>query len=198
MPTIRKNTTIPQNRPPRLRRIPRENRGPKELRLWVEPERQSVGPGDPPGGFVTGTTSASEWPPYWALAKIFNDPPDPRQPPFQGGQVWGYQVSLDGGRSTRGGSVADYVVWLPSQPVVIRLVTERFHLATNALKKAADRRQAMNLERFARVADLYEQDIIADQTGEAVIRHIVELLGGRERINPATAGTFRRVRPNTI
>ena len=197
MPTVRKNLAIPQNRPPRLRRIPRENRGPKELRLWVEPER-NVGPGEPPPGFVTGTTSASEWVPYWAISKVFSDPPDPRKPPFEGGQLWDYQVSLDGGRRQRGGSVADFTVWLPSQPIIIRLVTERFHIATNALKKAQDRRQAMNLEKYARVVDLYEQDIIADQSGEAAVRRIVELLGGRQRINPATAGTFRRVRPNTI
>ena len=197
MPTIRKNTTIPQNRPPRLRRIPRELRGPKELRLWVEPERV-VGPGEPPPGFVIGTTSASEWPPYWALAKIFNDPIDPRKPPFHGGQNWGYQIGLEGGRSQRGGSVADYIVWLASETVVIRLATERFHIATSASKKLWDRTQAMSLERFARVEDLFEQDIIADRTGEATIRRLVELLGGRQRINPGSAGTFRRVRPNTI
>lgn len=197
MPTLRKNLTIPRNKPPRMKRIPRELRGPKELRLWVEPER-NVGFGEPPPNFVSGTTSASEWVMYWALAKAFNDPPDPRKPPFHGGQSWGYQIALDGGRSRKGGSVADFIVWLPSESIVLRLATERFHVAAGPQKTALDRMQAMRLERFARVEEIYEQDIIADQTGEAAVRRIVEALGGRQRINPGAAGTFRRVRPNTI
>jgi hypothetical protein len=197
MPTIRKNLSIPQNRPSRMKRIPRELRGPSELKLWVEPER-NVGPGDAPAGFVQATTSKSEWIAYWALAKVMQDPPDPRNPPYYGGQTWGYQVALDGGRSRKGGSVADFIVWLPSEPIVIRLVTERFHVAAGPTKTALDRAQAFRLEKYASVRDLYEQDIIADRTGEAACRKVVELLGGRERINPALAGTFRRVRPDTI
>jgi hypothetical protein len=197
MPTIRKSPGIPQNKMPRMRRIPKQNRGPKELGLWIEPER-IVGPGEPPPEFVYGTTSASEWPPYWALAKIFNDPPDPRKPPFGGGAMWDYQVPMEGGRSKRGGSVMDYVIWLPSETIGIRLQTERFHEAVDPGKKAMDRAQAMRLERDIRVEDLYEQDIIADRSGDAVIKRIIELLGGWDRISPSRAATFRRVRPNTI
>lgn len=197
MPTVRKRTEIPQNRPPRLKRIPREIRGPSELKLWVEPER-NVGPGEAPPGFVQATTSRSEWIAYWAMAKVMQSPADPRKPPYHGGAGWGYQVALDGGRSKKGGSVADFIVWLPSETIGIRLVTERFHVAAGPKKSALDRAQAMRLEKYISVRDLYEQDIIADRTGEAACRKIVELLGGRERLNPALAGTFRRVRPDTI
>lgn len=198
MPTIRKNNAIPQTRMPRLRRIPRTVRGPKELGLWITPERV-VGPGEPPEGFVSGTTSASEWVAYWACATIFEDPPDPRKPPFEGGRIWRYQVPFEGGRSKRGGSVMDFLIDLPAEMIGIRLSTERYHEAADPRKKAFDRAQAMSLERRnVRVEDLYEQDIIADTTGNAAIRRIIELLGGWERVSPTRAGTFRRVRPNTI
>lgn len=198
MPTERKNNAIPQNRPPRLRRIPRTVRGPKGLGLWITPERV-VGPGEPPPGFVSGTTSRSEWVAYWAMAKIFEDPPDPSVPPYEGGMNWKYQVPFEGGRSKRGGSVMDFLVTLPAEMIGIRLSTERYHEAVDPRKKAFDRAQAMSLEkRNVRVEDLYEQDIIADTTGNAAIRRIIELLGGWDRVSPSRAGTFRRVRPDTI
>jgi len=197
MATQRKVNAIPENRMKRMRRIPRENRGPRDLGLWMEPERV-VGPGEPPAAFLTPTTSRSEWIPYWSLAKIFDDPRDPRQPPYSGGASWGYQVSFEGGRSVRGGSVMDYVIYLPSEIVGIRLQTERFHIAVSPAKRASDRMQAMSLEKYMRVEDLYEQDIIADRTGNAAIRRMIELLGGWERVSPLVSGTFRRVRPESM
>ena len=191
---------IPQNKFPRLDNIPLSNKGPRELRLTVEPERLSIGPGLPPPGFVSATTSAPEWVVYWASAKIFHDPVDPRKPPFFGGRDWGYQKDLQGGRKTEGGAVIDYIYWLPGTTVGVRLQTARFHDAASPQKEASDRAQLVALSWLIGVTikDLDEQDIIADRTGEAAIRRLVELLGGRSQINPGVAGTYRVVRANSL
>jgi len=191
---------IPQQKMPRLGNIPQKLKGPKGLRLTVQPERRSIGPGDPPPGFVTATTSASEWINYWASAVVFHDPPDPRKPPYFGGRDWGYQKSLDGGRREQGGAVIDYIYWLPGETIGLRLQTARFHDAAGPAKEAMDRAQLVSLswQWGITIKDLDEQEIIADRTGEAAVRRLVELLGGRERINPGVAGTYRQVRAQSI
>ena len=191
---------IPQQKMPRLGGIPQTLKGPKGLRLTVQPERRSIGPGEPPPGFVIATTSASEWIAYWASAQVFNDPLDPRKPPYFGGRDWGYQKSLDGGRKQQGGAVIDYIYWLPGETVGVRLQTSRFHDAAGPVKEAMDRAQLVSLswQWGITIKDLDEQDIIADRTGEAAVRRLVELLGGRERINPGVAGTYRQVRAQSI
>ena len=191
---------IPQQKMPRLGGIPQTLKGPKGLRLTVQPERRSIGPGEPPPGFVIATTSASEWIAYWASAQVFNDPLDPRKPPYFGGRDWGYQKSLDGGRREQGGAVIDYIYWLPGETIGLRLQTARFHDAAGPEKEAMDRAQLVSLswQWGITIKDLDEQDIIADRTGEAAVRRLVELLGGRERINPGVAGTYRQVRAQSI
>ena len=191
---------IPKTKMPRLENIRQSNKGPRELRLTVEPKRLSIGPGLPPTDFVTATTSASEWIVYWASAEIFQDPKDPRKPPYFGGRDWGYQKDLQGGRKTEGGAVIDYIYWLPGETVGVRLQTARFHDAAGPEKEAMDRAQLISLSWLLGVTikDLDEQDIIADRTGEAAVRRLVELLGGRERINPGVSGTYRQVRAGSI
>ena len=191
---------IPKSRPPRMGTIPQSQQGPRALRLTVTPERLSIGPGEPPPGFVTATTSASEWIAYWASSRVFHDPPDPRKPPYFGGLHWGYQKALDGGRREQGGAVIDYIYWLPGETIGVRLQTARFHDAAGPEKEALDRAQLLSLSWIwgVTIKDLDEQEIIADRTGEAAIRRLVELLGGRERINPGVAGTYRAVRANSI
>ena len=191
---------IHKTKKPRLGNIPQTIKGPRDLRLMVTPTRLSIGPGEPPPGFVTATTSASEWIAYWASAVVFHDPPDPRRPPDFGGRDWGYQKSLDGGRREQGGAVIDYIYWLPGETIGMRLQTARFHDAAGPEKEAMDRAQlvALSWQWGITIKDLDEQDIIADRTGEAAVRRLVELLGGRERINPGVAGTYRPVRANSI
>lgn len=163
--------------------------GPRELGLFREPTRR-IGPGEPPPGFVTPTTSAEEWIPYWALATIFLDPaPDKlRVPPYFGGLDWGYQL----GDRELGSAVVDYVVYLPGEMIGIRLVTEFFHAAAGPDKEATDTTQVLTLSPYMTVKDLYSQDIIEDRSGESAVRAIVELLGGRDRLPVSVR--FRRSR----
>lgn len=159
--------------------------------------QKHVGPEDPPPGFVTATTSFPEWILYWASSKVFNDPPDPRQPPYFGGKSWGYQLG-EGEQGGAFGAVVDFVYYLPAQIVGVRLMGARYHEAGNPEQKLFDVLQRNNLARYIHVVDIYEQDFIADRTGAAACRRLVEALGGRRRISPAARGEFRKVRAYSI
>lgn len=189
----RRTTTTP----PRVRRMPTYSTGPRILGLQRDPVRE-VGPGSPPPNFVSATTSASEWVLYWALAKVFNDPIDPRKPPFYGGRDWGFQIAINGGRRQAGGSVVDFVLYLVGEIVGIRLVSQRFHINAGPEKQAYDEAQARGLSRSMTVKDVYEGDIIRDRTGEGAVRVAIDTIGGRARLNPIRSGTARRIRGNEV
>lgn len=176
-----------------MRRDPVTSTGPRVLQLQKDPTRQ-IGPGDPPPGFISATTSKSEWWAYWGLAKYFQDPRDPRVPPFFGGALWGYQIALQGGRREPGGAVVDFLVWLPGETIGIRLQTTRFHIMTGPEKQAYDEAQFSNLSRFLTVKDIYEEQFIGDASGEAICRIIADTVGGRARWSPIRSGTARSVR----
>lgn len=163
------------SRPPAIRSY-----GPSELGLRKGPEHRG-GPGKPPAGFVSATTSAEEWIPYWALGTVFQDPDREhiRIPPFFGGLEWGYQI----GDRELGGAVVDYVVYLPGEIVGIRLVTD-FHIGnlSNPTKEASDVTQVLSLGRWMTVKDLNSQDVIEDESGAAAVSTIIDLLGGRDRL----------------
>lgn len=182
-------------RPPKLRTFTVFSEGPRLLGLGKSPV-QVGGPGLPPAGFVGPTTSASEWIVYWALARIFNDPPGDRVrlAPFFGGTDWGYQINAQNGRRSRGGSVVDFEVFLPGEDVGVRLQTWRFHIAAGPKKQGYDLVQAEDLSRFMVIKDVFEQDILGDPTGAKAIRTMVDLLGGRFRINPITSQRARQQR----
>ena len=158
----------------------------------------NIGPGEPPAGFVSATTSSTEWIWYWASAKVYNDPRDPRQAPYWGGSQWGYQIAGTGGRTAAFGSVVDFIYYMPSATVGIRIQTKRYHEETTAQQKAYDITQRNMLARYLTIVDVYEQDFIADRTGEAACRRLVEALGGKRRMSPGKFGFSRRVRPYSI
>jgi hypothetical protein len=158
----------------------------------------SIGPGEPPPGFVSATTSSTEWIWYWASAKVYNDPDDPRRQPYWGGQQWGYQIAGTGGRMANFGSVIDFIYYMPSATVGIRIQTKRYHEETTPSQKAYDIAQRNSLARFITIVDVYEQDFIADRTGEAACRRLVDALGGKRRMAPGKFGFSRRVRPYSI
>jgi hypothetical protein len=181
-------------RPPHIRTFTVFSTGPRLLGLARDPKLLS-GPGEPPPGFVGPTTSRSEWILYWALAKVFNDPINPRLPPFHGGEDWSYQTSVEGGRRERGGAVVDFVIYLPGQKIGLRLQTERFHVFAGPGKQSYDAVQERNLSRYMTIKDLYEQDLgLDDRTGRTAVARVVDLLGGRRRIDPVTTQRARRVR----
>ena len=180
-------------RPPHIRGFTVFSTGPRLLGLARDPHI-IAGPGTPPAGFVGPTTSASEWVVYWAIAKVFDDPENPRLPPFGGGRDWSYQQSVEGGRRERGGSVVDYVLFLPGEKIGLRLQTERFHYMAGPKKQSYDIIQQNNLSRFMTIRDIFELDILPAGDGSKAVARVVDILGGRRRINPITSQRARRVR----
>lgn len=155
--------------------------GPFVLGLGLKPIVQG-GPGEPPAGFVGGTTSKSEWYMYWAYEILLG----------KEGEFWGYQQSFLGGRHNPGGAVADFVLYMPKQNIIVRLQTWRFHFALGAEKIATDMEQKINLfSPFGEeiVVDVYEQDFIWDETGKAVLEVCKDSIEGREWNNPLATGT---------
>jgi hypothetical protein len=150
-----------------------------------------TGFGEPPLGFNTGSTSASEWPAYWALSIIEGTPKDPRRPPFLGGDNWRYQRAFDDGR---GGAVIDFVVYTDTEQVGIRIQTFRFHYEVDARKQASDTAQADYLGRFFRIEDVKEGDLIGDLTGASAIRAMKGAVLGINALNPLKAGLTQQIR----
>ncbi len=175
---------------PRLRTISKIPIGPRVLHQPVE---YIGGPGKPPPGFVVGQTSASEWNLYWAYAKAFQDPPDPRKPPFVGGKDWGYQVSYLGAyRRAPGSAVVDYILYLGNIRVGVRLQTIRFHYLTNAYKQEYDFTQQFQLMRLTRVYDVQEEDVLGDPTGSKYIITAKKSMNLIDVVNPIIAGVDPR------
>lgn len=179
-------------RPPKLRTPARLPTGPKLLRV---PEQKIAGPGPVPPGFVRGKNSASEWPPYWALARIFGVPADPRTgPPFQGGwPFWTYQEYVQG-PTYSGDTNIDFFVYHPprGRAVAIRIQTEHFHLYVDNRKQIYDRMQSANLSGAFDVVDIYEQDYLNDKTGQSIVLLMKDAIGLLRRRDPILTGTARR------
>lgn len=161
--------------------------------------RITQGFGEPPPGFVRGTTSTEEWVVYWAIAKVMNDPEDPRQPPFWGGRNWGYQIPEMGGRGG-GGAVVDFVVWTATDTIGLRLQTEYFHLMASNAVQAYDARQKINLARSGdmTVIDIFTMDLIEDSSGQAAIRVVKDALDLIQRPDPLLTGALRRTRAGRL
>jgi hypothetical protein len=127
--------------------------------------------------------------------RILDPEKDPRQPPFYGGQDWQYQSAELGTYSRElGSAVVDFLITLSYPFIVFRIQTFRFHLATDAKKQAYDRIQLNNLSNKFLVVDLYSQDFLSDDTGQAVIIVVKEALGLIRRQNPLSAGGVLNMR----
>lgn len=176
--------------PPRLRTPARLPRGPEYL---LSPEQRVTGPGEPPPGFLRPRTSATEWMVYWALAKIFDNPDDPRVPPFDGAwPFWTYQKGI--GQSP-GRAVVDFIVYRETRrgrPVGIRVQTEYRHLFTSNQQQSYDRLQLLSLSGYLDVMDIYDTDFLNDKTGQAVIVVVKNAIGLLKHPDPLIAGTARR------
>ena len=176
---------------PKLRGNPIRPTGPAILHVA---ETYVGGYGEPPAGFVVGQTSITEWIVYWSLAKIYDDPKDPRIPPYFGGRDWSYQVPK-GGKWVRalGSAVVDFIVYQGNTALAIRVQTEHFHIFTDNRKQANDAMQRVNLSADdLTVLDLYDTELLGDPSGQKAIVNIKRLLGQIERINPMISGTAMR------
>lgn len=140
---------------------------------------QASGPGEPPEGFVGGTTSKSEWYIYWALEKLLG----------QEGINWTFQASRFGGRRRLGGAVVDFILFFSTLQVGVRIQTYRFHMNVDPRKQSSDTEQLINLSaRDTVIIDVFESDYINDTTGQASIKVMLEVINLRQRPNPLAIG----------
>lgn len=180
--------------PPKLPTIRKKAVRPTGLRIIPKGETQVSGPGENPPNFVSGKNSISEWPPYWALARIFKNPIDPRIGPFIGGPPdWAYQSQQNTLFGVSGSTNVDFVVFQPPTIIGIRLQSERYHLFTSSEKQAYDEQQKAALENDGiTVFDLYEDEYLHDPSGQAVIIAMKRAIGRISSLNPLTSGTALR------
>lgn len=142
---------------------------------------QASGPGAAPYGFVTGGRSASEWPLYWALEHLLG-------PEWKGG--WEYQGHSASNAQVRGFARVDFIIFQPEVDKGVRVQAYRFHLNVDAAKQAYDEEQYLATHnKYFRVIDVWEQDYLNDETGQAAIQLMLQVINGVERINPLS-GNF--------
>ena len=180
--------------PPKLPTIRVKPTRPTGLRIIPKSETLISGPGESPPGFVSGKTSESEWPPYWALARIFKNPLNPRLPPFFGGAPdWAYQSEQNTLFGISGATNVDFVVFQPPTIIGVRILSERYHVYTSSEKQAYDEQQRAALEAAGvTVFDLYEDEYLNDPSGQAAIIAMKRAIGRLSSLNPLTSGTALR------
>ena len=168
-----------------------------EILALGQKRAHSGGPGDPPPGFVTGTTSAVEWYWYWGSATVLKSPPNPRQGPFAGdGVLWDYQVSDDPlDPRSLGSYVSDFVYHLGTGDLVVRIDTAYYHIQGDPEQHARDLYQKLHgHSETVFVISAYDQDFLSDPTGRAVCTAVANALRGYEPVSPVRSGTARVVR----
>ena len=191
-PPLLKADALPQ-RPRKPRKV---QRAPREF-TFPEQTHHTGGPGEPPISFVQAKTSATEWQPYWGLARIFNEPSpaNVRNGPFIGAPgIWEYQSYIPGSATTTN---IDFVV-LPTnglaKPTAFRIQTEFVHLfPDDGAKYMYDVQQRLAISGEYDVVDLYDYMFMGDPSGASIIKLLKAGLGLIETPNPVFAGTARRI-----
>lgn len=195
-PPTNRQHAIKAQRPAPARHPSIRPTGPRGLHLSAKPQVLGIGPGDPPPGFTSPTTSGTEWMVYWALWRLMHNPGDPRVDdlPYVGRHGdWGYQSAEMGGRLLALGSVSDFSVRLKAgQEIWIRCDTAYYHTAGSAAQQARDFYLKTHAEIGVKVVTVYDVDFVGDPTGKAVLQVTQEAIEGRERFNPILSGMARR------
>jgi hypothetical protein len=183
-------------RPPTIRTFVTKPTGQRQYQYSTRSFGQvKGGPGAPPPGFLTATNSVTEWMVYWAFARIYANPKDPRIGPFHGGPPqWTYQQPVLGGRFTPLGAVTDFIDWRPysGRPVIVRVQTEHWHLFASTEKQIEDLMQKARLGDRADVVDIYDYQFTDDPTGQSVIQVVKSAVGLIETPDPLRAGVVQR------
>lgn len=184
------NRRRPQ-RPPRLPSSPSMPRGPKLYQPpkgW--PKRNNIFV-DVPGDF---TGSLPEWRVYCALWVDLNLPGSPRDsgPNYYGyPEAFAYQDPFEGGRmGGPGGQVFDFTVYFTprGESLVIRVQGSYWHYQADADKQARDFQLLTRGAQFYRIEDIWDYEVMADDTGEAAVKVVKSILLGYRSQSPITSG----------
>lgn len=169
-------------------------RGPRQYKFTLEGDIRG-GPGTPPPGFLVASNSLTEWYVYWACFKALQIglEAETTGPPFEGVPgFFTYQTPMQGGRSLPGGAIPDFVVERTRTgiPVIIRVVTEYWHLYTDNEKQVRDELQKQRLDDEVDIVDVYDNEFMHDPTGAAtvvVLKKAAGLIQSPDQLYSATA-----------
>lgn len=187
---------------PNLPKPPAMPRGPKWLQALRKDAIKLAGPGEPPPGFATATTSKLEWIVYWGLFKILIPTEDPRKGPSYYGYdgVFRYQKAFEGGRDP-GGSLIDFVVEYGPKirtMTAIRVQSVYRHQDAPVRQQQVDRLRKIRIAADMPVIDLWDYDLLEDNgtagDGQKAIIAIKAALGMIELPSRASTGGARDVR----
>lgn len=178
---------MPSYRPPSLPKTTSLPRGPRWIQRLRKQAKLISGPGDPPPGFATATTSNLEWIVYWALYKILIPTEDPRNSKGRGffgyDGVFRYQKAFQGGRDP-GGSLIDFVVEYGPKvktQTAIRCQSVYRHQDAPAREQSVDRLKKIRIASAMPVIDLWDRDLLYDNgkagSGEKAIVAVKQALG---------------------
>lgn len=160
-------------RPTGLRRYQYTERPVHQDSVWLVPD-----------WFVGGNNSADEWPPYMALTLLLG-PPDQDN--------WTYQTRTSLAFGILGTAKPDFLIF--QDPfLVVRVQSDRYHIAVNSFKAASDFEQRTYLERIGyRVIDVYPQNYqpAVEDNGRRIMRVMRDALNGRQDANPRELQTSR-------
>lgn len=191
-------------RPPTLPKSPTLPRGPKWMQRLRTNKVDLAGPGEPPPGFASATTSKLEWIVYWSLFKILiptEDPRNPRGSSFYGYDgVFRYQKAFEGGRDP-GGSLIDFVVEYGPKiktQTAIRIQSVYRHQDAPIRQQATDRVRKIRIAAEVVVVDLWDYDLLLDNgtagDGQKAIISTKAAVGMIELPSRASTGGARDVR----
>lgn len=145
--------------------------------------RQTGGPESLPSYIFAGNQRTnSERLLYWALLKLLG-------PEWEG--KWEYQGHSSANSQVRGFARVDFIIFGSRYDIGVRVQTYRFHGNVDPFKQAYDVEQYLSLHtRWFTVVDVFEKDYIHDDTGQAAIQVMLEVINNRQRINPLAAGNI--------
>lgn len=145
--------------------------------------RQASGPDSLPDTMFFGNQrTRSEKYLYWALLKLLG-------PEWEG--RWEYQGHSSANSQVRGFARVDFIIFGSRYDIGVRVQTYRFHGNVDPFKQTYDIEQFLALHtRYFQVVDVFEKDYIHDETGQAAIQVMLEVINNRQRINPLAAGNI--------
>ncbi len=171
-------------------------RGERKYKYTVAGDVQT-GPGEAPPGFLVATNSVTEWYVYWACFPALQIPMQAEDsgPPFEGVPgFFSYQTPMQGGRSLPGGAVPDFVIERTRTgiPVIVRVVTEYWHLFTSNDKQIRDELQRQRLDDEVDIVDVFDYEFMHDPTGAATVVAVKRAAGLIQSPDPLYSATARR------
>lgn len=184
--TFRGKETIGQNLPsvtglpkgPRGRSL--INYGPAVAGMQYKTAQASGPNALPDDMFMGNQRTLSEKYLYWALLKLLG-------PEWEG--RWEYQGHSAANSQVRGFARVDFIIFGSRYDIGVRVQTYRFHMNVDPRKQAYDEEQLLALTgRYFTVIDVFEQDYIHDDTGQAAIQVMLEVINNRQRQNPLATG----------